>query len=546
MRSSKVGGWFGARFYLMSLAILILGINLTLAACGESSPASNATTTVASTQVTGTNIAPTASAGPTGGQATSTPVVIATAAQTSASAVNVATAAATKAPIAVTRTALPTASTTTSAAAATTGAAAITPVPTLTLAPAPSGYTGKLSIVGNDNVIYVLRFDGKPPQAVLGKAGQVVDASNDGEIFFWPTWSKDGTKLAAYGVNVLNGNAATSDTYVVNADGSGLYKVQDQTQFAPVFLSWSPDGNFLSILLNRDTGLELNVADTSKNVAGKPATLRPVVSGGPIFSHWSSDSDSLVVRAGDGAKIPVSVGVFHAKSAGAKLNPIAAKPGDFRAPSFSADGKKLAFSTLTTASDNETLNVQTKDGAALASIPLEGSSAAFAFSPDGTKIAHTYALSSSGSYKGIGLNDISTADKGVALKPTQVVSDPILAFWWSPDGKKLAYIGGNDTGDALTWNIYDLDTKKTSKLTEWIPSREVFQLIAYFDQYALSDSIWSPDSKTLVFTGFAGQNMRADSGKPSGDPVTYLLPVSGPNAGKPQAIEPGKLAFWTK
>lgn len=539
MRSSEAGLRCGERFYFMLLAILMLGINLTMVACGENSPAPNATTNVAPTQVTELPITPTASAGPTGVQATSTPVIIATAAQTAASAVNLATAA-------VTRTALPTISSTTSAAVATTDGAGITPVPTLTLAPAPSGYTGKLSIVGNDNAIYVLRFDGKPPQAVLGKAGQVVNVSSDGEIFFWPTWSKDGSKLAAYGVNVLNGNPTTSDTFVVNADGSGLYKVQDQTHFAPVFLSWSPDGNFLSILLNKDTGLELNVADTSKNAVGRPATLRPVVSGGPIFSHWSSDSDSLLVRAGDGDKIPVSVGLFHAKSAVAKLNPISAKAGSFRAPSFSADGKKLAFSTSTLSSDSETLNVQTKDGVALAIIPLEGSSPAFAFSPDGTKIAHSYALSSSGSYKGIGLNDISTADKGVVLKPTQVVSDPILAFWWSPDGKKLAYIGGNDTGDALTWNIYDLDTKKTSKLTEWIPSREVFQLIAYFDQYALSDSIWSPDSKTLVFTGFAGQNMRADSGKPSGDPVTYLLPVSGPNAGKPQAIEPGKLAFWTK
>ena len=545
MGSSKAGWWLGGRFYLR-LAILMLGINLTLAACGESSPAPTGTTNTtnaAPTQASQTNLAPTASVAAIDVQATSTPVIIATAAQTSASAVSVVTAASTSGPVLV---ATATANSTPTVAVTTTSGAGVTPVPTLAFAPAPPGYTGKLSIVGNDNAIYVLRFDGKPPQVVLGKAGQVVDTSNDGELFFWPTWSKDGTKLAAYGVNVLNGNAATSDTYVVNADGSGLYKVQDQTQFAPVFLSWSPDGNFLSILLNRDTGLELNVADTSKSAAGKPAILRPVVSGGPIFSHWSADSDGLIVRSGDGNTIPISVGVFHAKSAGAKLNPIAAKPGSFRAPSFSADGKKLVFSILTAASDNETLNIQTKDGAALASIPLEGSSAAFAFSPDGTKIAHTYALSSSGSYKGIGLNDISSADKGVVLKPTQVVNDPILAFWWSPDGKKLAYIGGNDAGDALTWNIYDLDTKKTTKLTEWIPSREVFQLIAYFDQYALSDSIWSPDSKAIVFTGFAGQNMRADNGKPAGDPVTYLLPVSGPNAGKPQAIEPGKLAFWTK
>jgi Tol biopolymer transport system component len=195
--------------------------------------------------------------------------------------------------------------------------------------------------------------------------------------------------------------------------------------------------------------------------------------------------------------------------------------------------------------------VQDKAGAVLGHIETQGRGTSFSWSPGGQRLAHSYLLpDGQGTIsKGIAVTDAGAkADANGKLAATQVVNDPVISYFWSPDGKKLAYTTFNDTGKMLVWKVYDFDSQKATQLAEWYPSEDTIQLLEYFDQYALGNSVWSPDSKALVFAGFTKEDVDAltQSGTQDADPMIYALPVDGPQAGKAVPVGVGKLAFWSK
>ena len=51
----------------------------------------------------------------------------------------------------------------------------------------------------------------------------------------------------------------------------------------------------------------------------------------------------------------------------------------------------------------------------------------------------------------------------------------------------------------LRWNVADIATGQTRALTTFIPSDAFANLIPFFDQYARSLRVWSPDSRSLVY-----------------------------------------------
>ena len=62
-------------------------------------------------------------------------------------------------------------------------------------------------------------------------------------------------------------------------------------------------------------------------------------------------------------------------------------------------------------------------------------------------------------------------------------------------------------------------------------------MFAFFDQYAYSNQLWSPDSQALVYSG------RAPDSNGSGGSTIQVISVDG-NA-PPLVIAPGNLAFWS-
>ena len=124
----------------------------------------------------------------------------------------------------------------------------------------------------------------------------------------------------------------------------------------------------------------------------------------------------------------------------------------------------------------------------------------------------------------------------------------------SPDGKKLAYLTGalvepSPIGRAgglaapafpqqrtlqVTWHVIDLEHDRTIDLTTFEPTDSFIYLIQYFDQFAQSVAVWSPDSRALVYTG---QPLIGQRG-------VYVIDAQDDSA-KPRFVGPGDFAIWS-
>jgi TolB protein len=92
-----------------------------------------------------------------------------------------------------------------------------------------------------------------------------------------------------------------------------------------------------------------------------------------------------------------------------------------------------------------------------------------------------------------------------------------------------------------TWAVIEVGDGKTYDLTDFAPSRPLLQVFQYFDQYALSHRVWSPDSQHLVFTGSAGAD--ADPALALRHPTVYTVAATAHTT--PKALSDGHIAFWS-
>jgi Tol biopolymer transport system component len=138
-------------------------------------------------------------------------------------------------------------------------------------------------------------------------------------------------------------------------------------------------------------------------------------------------------------------------------------------------------------------------------------------------------------------------------RPKEVARGSILAFFWSPDSRKIATLGigtGNpgglsmktggqiinvaqkSQGVSLDVQVIDLASGKSNHAASFSPTDSFQQILPFFDQYQRSGTIWSPDSQQLVLSG-VDQNSH---------PGIYVVNADGGTARK---IADGDFAFWS-
>ena len=352
--------------------------------------------------------------------------------------------------------------------------------------------------------------------AYINEEGQIVSVGPDGsderqltsaqQRFQFPTWSPDGRSVAAIGVDRVGSGLFVLADGLVEAAPKPLYA---DSENGPFYLYWSPDSAQVSFLASHPDGMGLHLVQADGSADSHLLTI-----GGPLYWQWTADSQQMLIHSGfsgtDSRLELIDV-------AGDGTGDAIAAPGFFQAPGISADGRYLAYaeeipggSSRLAITDTQSEAMEQQRHAGLV---------ALAWSPTANQVAFTNATDpASRSFVGpLRLMDAATGD-------VRLLSDePIVAFFWSPDGRYLAALSVARSGEGninalankteagkLAWQtnlprlrllVYEVDSGEGRLLFNFVPTFTfATQFLPFFDQYALSHRLWSPDSSALVLS----------------------------------------------
>ena len=365
------------------------------------------------------------------------------------------------------------------------------------------------------------------------------------EFFTWPTWSPDASQLVFSGVLSDDDGLPTISLYASDVDGGNSRVIFVGEPGVATLLAegvvhyplWAPNGERLAFIAGTSNGLTLFIDDLSSD-----PDAEHVLDNGPLWMSWAADSDRLLVHRGNDHFIVETIDEIHATK-------LSMESSGYRVPAWRPKSNLITFATGSARSDY-IVSSATATGNKLGRFTeIRGTwpTPAFLWSPDGRFLALSESSQLVG-YRGQRLFVYSTLTIIRGDDPTErgVINDPILAYFWSPDSRKLAYVTLSDTRGLLRWVLFDVEKGIRQPLIDFIPSQEQLTVFQFFDQYAYSHSAWSPDSDALVFAGsLSTEDVSASSRVHPGHEGFHVIVVSADSLAATQLIAEGFLAFWS-
>jgi Tol biopolymer transport system component len=386
----------------------------------------------------------------------------------------------------------------------------------------------RVAFVGNDGNLWLATPDGEEIRRI----------TRDGEGYRFPTWSPDSRRLAFVGPDE-EGNPAL---YVYDSARREPTVLFDSPGSAPFYVYWSPDSRAVTFLTQEQSGLALRLAD-----ATEPGEDRVMGEGAPFYWAWSPQGDQLFMHVGGSRAVSEEAHLsFLENRDGAQRVELKLAPGRFQAPVWSANGQFVFYIAADESGEEAIYKTDVETSLQTLLAPLD-SSAFLVLAPDDQHVAYLQ-LESVERLPALGTVYVIDAEGGDQRK---VLEEAVAAMYWSPDGKKLALLAPapGDEGIAtrvrglaaplpqlnrFRWWVYDVETEGLELLTSFGPTLDFLQTVPYFDQYHLSLTFWSPDSRYFVVT----------KGTPGGrDGTVWVLDTAG--AKPPRQIGEGTLAVWS-
>lgn len=380
----------------------------------------------------------------------------------------------------------------------------------------------RLVYVGDDGDLYQSGPDNVSRRLTWGWAG----ADRRGRLYYvWPSYSPDGALVACFGVRP--GPSPEAGLYAVAQDGVSMHEIWRMNGAAPICESWSPDSRRIALLLQGDEGLRLEIADISS-----PGASIELERGSPLFWSWCPTQPLLAVHTGGSRSVyeDARLTIFHTESGCKEIARLS--PGEFRTPAWSPDGMRLAYVDASSSGREFLAIYRVADGVSEIVRAVEGHSAIL-WSPDGRYLAVSEALGETPHmFTGVSMVDVRTGRSEI------VSDDSIVAFFWSPCGSKLVSISFSEDG-GMQWSVFDVGGWRRTLASRFYPSRELVYFCWFFDQFAASHPLISPDGRSVAFAG----HLADERGRPTGgESSVYLIPIDDDRPA--ERLASGHFACW--
>jgi Tol biopolymer transport system component len=277
-----------------------------------------------------------------------------------------------------------------------------------------------------------------------------------------------------------------------------------------------------------------------QSVPAKGGERIVIDTGIPYYWSWAPDGQVMVVHAGNASTASAERMAFLQVESEVTEDGLELLPASFQAPAWSPDGTRILLATKDKETDN-TIIVTDAAGALQKTLGTFAGEAAFAWSNDGEKVAYIASeqVIDTGLVGSLNVVNLTTSE--------EIVQDSqVFAFFWSPNSEKIAYFvpflnsatpeAGQESSSQnvlLQVNVLDVRTGENRELFSFAPTQEFLGVLAYFDQFHQSTTIWSPDNNNLVLSFLDAQ----------GQPAIAVVAASGQL--QPRLLARGYVAFWS-
>ena len=399
----------------------------------------------------------------------------------------------------------------------------------------------RIAYVGSDGNIFTINPDGTDSRRLthtdvrVGPAGHIMAQGTESQaLYAWPTWSPDSKKLAASRLTVQRDNIIFT-LEVIDATSGTVTKIYDNApntlpvaEGAPHYLYWSPDSKNLTFIASTTRELSMFFS-----IPGREQSPSLLLGEGPIYFSWADDSSTILIHRGQELLVAsvTSGGPQPPKSVGmASLG--------FRAPALSPDATRMVYAA---AEDGvESIFLAPTEGPLAAGRPIldVGPFSAFFWSPTRDEIAVADTSSATTSiYERLTITESNGSSNRL------LITEPFIAFFWSPDGEKILYVAFDVDSRSFTWKYVDRTGGRPKSLVDFVPSTEFLTLITFFDQFAYSNSVWSPDSSQIVFSGTVESAAQGRNGASPEEDTVYVMDVKEDST--PRAVTSSGFAVWS-
>lgn len=397
---------------------------------------------------------------------------------------------------------------------------------------------GQIAYVGVDHNIYTLKLGN-------GDLAMLTDDASPDRRYQYPVWS-DNNKLAYFCCDPAYSTIPRTQVYISpNGSDSGKLAYEESgagftySFWAPGACAPSLDCRDLAVLLSQVSppGLSVELIRSSEtNFENK--TLG---TGSPFYYSWSPDGSRVFAQ-----RNLWRFDIFDVNSDTVKS--LKYRPGRIQAPQWSPIDNRLLAGILNEDGLTDLAIIEDDDIQILKAGLTD--SVAYNWSPDGNFVAYR-TLTARGQLSQVFVIDAVTGD-GIE----ETLAEDVIAFFWSPNSEHLAYVtlatprgsfnAQNPSSTILVsfdlqetegfaWSVLDIQTGDARSYGAFLPTFEMIYVLSFFDQFAQSHRMWSPDSAYLVYSEITGED----------ETVLSVLDVRRPDS-TPIIVADGVIGFWSQ